>query len=425
MELRAHLDARAAIRLVRVMPARALDGSVEAQAAHVRAAAAVAGGASTGSKRVEALYGARGPLGPTHFRSAHGCTVVAADGASYTDCTMALGSVALGYADPGVTRAVVEAARNGNVAAWSPMLEIEVAERLCDAIPSAERVRFLKTGAEATAAAVRIARTATGRSRVVGSGYFGWLDWSSDAAGVPPAVRAGFAGVPFDDVAALERAVADAGDDLAAVILEPVVERLPSDGWARRARELCDARGAVLIFDEIKTAFRLRTGGYQSVSGVVPDLTAIGKALANGFPLAALVGRADVMEAASRTWISSTLASETIALAAASAVLDRYVGQDVCASLASNGAAMRDVVGRALRASGYRGASIAGIDCMWMIRFENDEDHSRFLELAIESGVIFKRGAYNFPSLAHDEIAIDAIERAATAAFATLAREAA
>jgi glutamate-1-semialdehyde 2,1-aminomutase len=405
------------------MPAHAHDAATEGRAAHLRAAAAVVGGASTGSKRVEALYGGRDPRGPTHFRAAHGCAVVAADGTVYTDCTMALGSVALGYADPEVVHAVVEAVGAGNVAAWSPLLEIEVAERLCEVIPSAERVRFLKTGAEATAAAVRIARTATGRSRVIGAGYFGWLDWSSDAAGVPHRVRADFVGVPFGDVGALERAVAEAGDALAAVILEPVVEQLPSDAWVRRARELCDDRGAVLIFDEIKTAFRLRTGGYQQASGIVPDLAAIGKALANGFPLAAVVGRAGVMEAAARTWISSTLASETSALAAASAVLDRHARHDVCAALAANGAAMQAAVRDALAASGYRRASIVGIDVMWMIRFDDDAAQSRFIELALGQGVIFKRGAYNFASLAHDAPAIDAIGRAATSAFAALAEE--
>ena len=407
------------------MPARAPDGAVEAQAAHLRAAASIVGGASTGSKRVHALYGRDEPAGPTHFRSAHGCTIVAADGSSYIDCTMALGSVALGYADPDVTRAVSEAVRVGNVAGWSPLLEVEVAERLCTVIPSAERVRFLKTGAEATAAAIRIARTATGRSHVVGCGYFGWLDWSSDAPGVPPSVRADYRPVPFDDIAALDRAVSDAGDDLAAIIIEPVIERLPDDAWIRRAREHCDARGAVLIFDEIKTAFRFRTGGFQSVASTIPDLTTIGKALANGFALAAVVGRAAVMEAAARTWISSTLASESSALAAASAVLDRHEQEDVCAALARTGAALRFAVDRALSTSGYRHASLAGIDCMWMIRFERDEDQSRFLERAIDEGVLFKRGAYNFASLAHDGAAVAAVERAASAAFASLAREAA
>ena len=392
---------------------------------HDRAAASIVGGASTGSKRTEALYGASTPIGPTHYREAQGCMVFDSDGVAFTDCTMALGSVALGYADPGVTARVIDAVKGGNVAAWSPVLEVELAERLCDIIPCAERVRFLKTGAEAVAAAVRIARTATGRSKVIGSGYFGWLDWSSDARGVPEAVRADFRAIPFDDITALDDAITATGGDLAAIVIEPVIERLPRAEWIRRAREACDRCGAVLILDEVKTAFRLRSGGYQAVAGVLPDLSAIGKALANGFPLAAVVGRAGVMEAARSTWISSTLASEASALAAASAVLDRHAAFDVCAELARVGAAMRAGVQRALDASGYAGASIEGLDQMWMIRFASDAEQSRFLASALREHVIFKRGAYNFASLAHDDVAVARIAAAAGAAFDALAREAA
>ena len=406
------------------MPLRAPDLKGGEQTPHMRAAAAIVGGASTGSKRPEALYGRAYPAGPTHYREAHGCTLVAHDGLAYTDCTMALGAVALGYADPGVTSAVIEAVRAGNVAAWSPSLEIEVAERLIDVIPCAERVRFLKTGAEATAAAVRIARAATGRTRIIGCGYFGWLDWSNFGAGVPPSVSDDYVRIPFDDIPAMANAVSEAGNALAAIVLEPVIERMPDAAWVRRARELCDAAGAILIFDEVKTAFRLRTGGYQAESGVIPDIAAVGKALANGFPLAAVVGRSEVMAAASITWISSTLASETTALAAANAVLDRHAHEDVCGSLARIGRAMRNAAGRALEGSGYRGASIEGIDQMWSLRFESEEAQSLFIETAIRHRVVFKRGAYNFASLAHDDAAIDAIEAAATAAFALLAREA-
>ena len=407
------------------MPVRARDGVGQGRTTHERAVASIVGGASTGSKRPEVLYGAENPGGPTHYREARGCTVTTADGERYTDCTMALGSVALGYADPDVTRAVVAAVNAGNVAAWSPVLEIEVAERLCEVIPCAERVRFLKTGAEAVAAAVRIARTATGRSRVLGCGYFGWLDWSSDAPGVPVAVKADFARLAYDDVAALDSAVAHAGPDLAAIVIEPVIERLPGEGWIRRARELCDRTGAVLIFDEVKTAFRLRTGGYQETVGILPDLCAIGKALANGFPLSAVVGRETIMEAARSTWISSTLASETSALAAARAVLDRHAGADVCGQLSRIGGSMRRSVESALGASGFGGAALAGIEAMWMLRFTSDPDHDRFIQLGLREGVIFKRGAYNFASLAHDEAAIDRIGAAAHAAFSALARSAA
>jgi glutamate-1-semialdehyde 2,1-aminomutase len=116
--------------------------------------------------------------------------------------------------------------------------------------------------------------------------------------------------------------VAEAGGDLAAIVIEPVVERLPSREWLDAARRLCDAQGAVLVFDEIKTGFRLRPGGYQDYGKFEPDIAAFGKAMANGFPISAVVGRAAIMEAATKTWISSTLASEAMSLAAVAGVLE-------------------------------------------------------------------------------------------------------
>jgi len=318
-----------------------------------RAAAVLPNGASTGSKRVAALYGADDADGPSHFVQAIGCRVTDVDGNEYLDCTMALGSVALGYAEPNVTRAVVDAIAAGHVSALSSFREVDVAERLCGIIPCADRVQFLKTGAEAMAAAVRLARTYTARDVVVGSGYFGWLDWSADeTAGVPEATKQLFRRVRFDDVPALEAAVEQAGANLAAIVIEPVVERLPSTEWITRARELATAAGAALIFDEVKTGFRLRTGGYQQYADVVPDLAAFGKAMANGYPLSAVVGDRDIMDAAKRTWISSTLASEAAALAAATAVLSWHDAADVCDSLWTIGAEMKRAVSSGIEASG-------------------------------------------------------------------------
>jgi glutamate-1-semialdehyde 2,1-aminomutase len=389
-----------------------------------RARAVLPTGASTGSKRVEALYGASDAIGPTHFTRSVGAHVFDADGNDYIDCTMALGSVALGYAEPNVTRAVVDAVAAGNVSALSSVLEVDVAERLCGVIPCADRVQFLKTGAEAIAAAVRIARTYTARDVVVGSGYFGWLDWSADdTGGVPSGTRGAFKRVPFDDVPALERAVSEAGSSLAAIVIEPVVERLPSTEWITRARDLATSAGAVLIFDEIKTGFRLRTGGYQAYADVVPDLAAFGKAMANGYPLSAVMGDRDVMDAARKTWISSTLASETIGLAAASAVLAWHDSADICESLWSIGAEMRASVEAAITASGVQGITIGGIDPMWMLRFDSPDRERRFLELAAASGVLFKRGAYNYPALAHDDEALRLIESGASDALVNLRDE--
>ena len=385
-------------------------------------AAIIPGGASTGSKRTEALFGPEG-IGPTHFIAASGCELTTAEGMQLIDCTMALGAVALGYAEPAVTDAISRAAAHGHVAGLSHVREIRLAERLCEVIPCAEAVRFLKTGAEGVAAAVRIARTYTSRPHVIGSGYFGWLDWSSSGAGIPERAHADFTAVSFDDLQALERAAEAAGDRLAAIVLEPVVERMPSEEWIRGARALCDRLGAVLVFDEMKTGFRLRTGGYQEYGGIEPDVAVFGKALANGYPLSAVVGRADVMDAARHTWISSTLASEGVALAAAEAVIAWHERVEVCEALWEVGAEMRGGVRRAIEAAGVSGVEDAGLDPMWLLRFDDAGRETRFLELAVEHGVLFKRGAYNFAALAHDDDALVAIEAAASQALVALREE--
>ena len=390
-----------------------------------RAQGVIPGGTSTGSKRTDALYGEGNESGPSHFARASGCRLTTPSELTLIDCTMALGSVAIGYGDERIVRAAITAAANGNVAGLAHTAEVELAERLCDLIPCAEQVRFLKSGAEAMSAAVRIARTATGRNHIVGSGYFGWHDWSGTGAGIPEGVRANFTSVPFDDVPALESACGAAGKELAAVVLEPVVERLPSTEWIATARRLCDELGAVLVFDELKTGFRLSRGGYQELSDVKPDLAAFGKAMANGFPLAAVVGKNDVMQAAARTWISSTLAGESMAIAAALAVVEIYEGEeDVCAALGRAGGAMKAAVETAVKASGIPGVTVAGLDPMWLVRFDDPAIERRFLEEAVHEGVLFKRGAYNYASLAHDEEeTFVEIERAASSALVTVVHD--
>jgi glutamate-1-semialdehyde 2,1-aminomutase len=388
-----------------------------------RANAVLPTGASTGSKRAEALYGDAEATGPTHYVRASGCRVTDSSGRSRIDCTMALGAVALGYAEPEVQRAAMIAIANGNVSALSDVREVDLAERLREHIPAAEMVQFLKSGAEAVSAAIRIARTHTGRDVVLGCGYFGWHDWASDAAGVPDVVRSLYRTIPFDDLAALGEAASEIGVRLAAIVIEPVIERMPSNDWITEARNLADTLGAVLIFDEMKTGFRLKTGGFQAMSRVTPDIAVFGKAMGNGFPLAAVVGRRDVMEAARRTWISSTLAGESVGLAAAGAVLDAHESTDICAALAATGSAMRASVQAAIDAAGIDGVSIEGLDQMWFLRFDEKRRETRFLELAASHGVLFKRGAYNFPAMAHDEETITEIEAAASAAFVELLEE--
>ena len=365
-----------------------------------RAAVAVAGFTSTGSKTPEAMFG--GPGGPTHLVGAAGVRVRTADGLDLLDWTMALGAVGLGYGHPQVVEAAERAVRDGAVGPLPHLLEIEVAERLCAAYPGAQQARFLKTGAEAVQAAVRLARVATGRDRVVHAGYSGWLDGPTLGAGVPPATAALWSAVPFDDLPALEEAVARGGPP-AAILLEPVVERAPSPAWLAAARRLARG-GTVLIFDEIKTGFRLGRGGAAERWGVTPDLAVLGKALANGFPLAAVVGRADLMSKVRSTWISSTLATEFVALAAARAVLDVWDGTDVAGHVAGIGAAAMDGLAPLGTSEGF---DVHGLPEMWFLNFVDPDVERQFLLGCVRKGVLLKRGGYNFPSLSHRRADVD------------------
>ncbi|MCA0376513.1 MAG: aminotransferase class III-fold pyridoxal phosphate-dependent enzyme [Gemmatimonadetes bacterium] len=385
-----------------------------------RAADVIPGGSSTGSKRPAALYGTRAfdVALPTHFEKADGCRLWAPDGRRFIDLGMALGAVGLGYADAAVTRAVQGAAANGAVTSLPHRLEVEVAEALVEVIPCAEQVRFLRTGAEATAAAVRIARAHTGRDRVIACGYFGWLDWTSDARGVPTGARTDVVTVPFGDVAALCAAVDEAAP--AAIIFEPLVHDVAPRDWLLAARSAADRTGAVLIFDEVKTAFRVRTGGVQELLDIVPDLTTVGKALANGYPLAAVVGRAGIMHAAEATWISSTAAAEATGLAAAQAVLAWHDRVDVCEHMAAAGGLLREVVGNALAEAPWTGVAVAGPPVMWRLEAEQPEALDALVAAAAREGVLLKRGAYQFGAVAHDDVAIDEVARVMPAVMRAL-----
>jgi glutamate-1-semialdehyde 2,1-aminomutase len=168
----------------------------------------------------------------------------------------------------------------------------------------------------------------------------------------------------------------------------------------------------------MKTGFRLAPGGYQSFAGIDPDVAVFGKAMGNGFPIAAVVGRAAIMEAAEQTWISVTLAGEAVGLAAAAAVLDVHAEVDVCETLWRVGKQMRESVAAAVAASGVPGVRVTGIDPMWSLEFDDERRQRRFLERAVMHGVLFKRGAYNYPAMAHDddELLME-IERVASTAL--------
>ena len=373
----------------------------------------VPGFTSTGSKRPDALFGAlpegEPPAAPERMVRTAGCRVWDVAGREYIDYIMALGAVSLGYGHPAVNRAACDAVANGVVGPLAPVIEEELVEALHAAIPWIEAARFLKTGAEAVAAAVRLGRVATGRERVLGCGYHGWLDWCQGGAveGIPGAIRGLYAELPFNDVDRTRAAIRAAGRDLAVVVIEPLVVVEPTREWLDTLRAETARAGAILVFDEIKTAFRLAIGGAAERYGVHPDLVVLGKALANGFPLAAVGGRADLMSGVTRTWISSTLATETVALAAARAALDVTTRQDVCAHLHRVGTRLLHGLHGLQRRYPTVVTGVGGVAEMCFLHYASEDASRAVARGCAARGLLFKRTAYNFVSLAHDEATVD------------------
>jgi glutamate-1-semialdehyde 2,1-aminomutase len=363
----------------------------------------VPGFTSTGSKRPEALFGAGDdPDLPTRLARAAGAHVWDAEGREYLDYIMALGAVALGYGHPDVNRAAGDAIAAGVVGPLPPVQEEMLAEALAARLPWMERTRFLKTGAEAVAAAVRIARVVTGREEVLGCGYHGWLDWCQGRAeGVPQGTRAVFAELPFNDPERAREMIRYRTDRLAAVVIEPIVVAEPSREWLEVLRAETTEAGVVLVFDEIKTAFRLAIGGAAERYGIVPDLMVIGKACANGFPLAAVGGRADLMAAVHRTWISSTLATESVALAAALATLEVFEREQVCAHLHQVGTELLHGLHRLQHHHRHVLTGVGGVAEMSFFHYVNEDVSRAVAAGCARRGLLFKRTAYNFVSLAH------------------------
>ena len=295
-------------------------------------------GAQTFSKSITQV-----PLGvsPYFAARAKGSRTWDVDGNSYLDFMNALCSVTLGHADEDVNAAVEKQLKDGTIFSLSHAVEAECAERIVRLVPCAEMVRFGKNGSDATAGAIRIARAATGRDHVLVCGYHGWQDWyigsTARNLGVPEATRALTHSFPYDDLPALAEKLAALKDQVAAVILEPMNVRFPSQGYLDGVQRLTREAGAVLIFDETITGFRYARGGAQELLGVTPDLCTLGKGIANGFPLSAVAGRADLMAYMEEVFFSFTMGGEALSLAAACAAMDKLEREPVIETMAARG----------------------------------------------------------------------------------------
>jgi glutamate-1-semialdehyde 2,1-aminomutase len=384
----------------------------------------IAGFTSTGSKRPETLFGLHDRDLPSRMTRSSGCRVWDDAGREYIDYLMGLGSVALGYGHPEVTRAATEAVAAGVVGPLAPVLEEELAATMCRLMPWMEQVRFLKTGAEAMAAAVRLARVATGREHILGCGYHGWLDWCQGTAGVPQSTRALYGELPFNQPERARELIRAAGDRLAAVVFEPVIVAEPEAEWLTVLREETSRTGALLVVDEIKTICRLAIGGASERYRISPDLVVMGKALANGFPLAAVGGAREVMKGVGRTWISSTLATEFVSLAAAKATLQVMGTAAVPDHLRRVGRRLHQGLQDLHREHPDLIAGVGGIPEMCFLQYGEEAVSRAVTAACAQSGLLFKRSAYNFVSLAHQESEIDRTLRWLREALSAVAKPA-
>jgi glutamate-1-semialdehyde aminotransferase len=283
---------------------------------------------------------------PIFLERGRGAHVWDVDGNEYIDYPMALGPVILGYAEPAVDAAISAQLRDGITFTLMHPLEVEVAERIVEMCPGVEAVRFAKSGSDAVSAAVRAARAITGRDVVLSGGYHGWHDWyigtTTRDAGVPDSVAALTIAFPFGDIEALAATLDAVAGTVAAVVIEPAGATVPTPAYLQAVVDLAHSHGALAIFDEVITGFRLARGGARERYGVIPDLSCYGKALGNGMPISAVAGAWEVMAVFEEIFFSGTHGGEALSLAAARAVLDTVADGSVLAGIETMGRRLLD-----------------------------------------------------------------------------------
>jgi len=309
----------------------------------------IPGGAQLLSKRPEMFLPDQWPA---YYRRASGCSVWDLDGRELLDFGyMGIGSCVLGYADPDVTDAVVEAVRSGGMCTLNAPEEVELAQLLLRLHPWAEMVRYARTGGEAMSIAVRIARAATRKDVILFCGYHGWHDWylaanlSRDEAldghllpglqplGVPRELEGTALPFHYNDLGEFEALVEAHRGRIAAVVMEPLRNFQPAAGFLPAIRRVCTEQGIALVIDEITAGFRLNLGGAHLVHGIEPDIAVFGKAISNGTPMAAIVGKAKFLDAAQESFISSTYWTDRTGPAAALATLRKMERLDTASHL--------------------------------------------------------------------------------------------
>ena len=363
---------------------------------------------------------------PIFIESGQGCRLIDVDGNEFIDYLCGYGPVILGYREAEVDEAVHAQIRDkGFCFTLTQKFQNQLAQKLTELVPSAELSIFLKTGSDATTGAVRIARAHTNRLKVMRCGYHGWHDWCVEMkGGIPRKFYEDVFEFPYNDLDKLAELMSLHGEETAAIIMTPFGHpnhekmQVPAPGFLEGARKLADQYGAVLIYDEIRTCFRLTLGGAQKLYGVTPDLTVLGKALANGYPISVVTGKKDVMMAAAdKLFISSTFFPNSEAFVAALKTIEILERDKVLEGVWAKGERLMGRIKTALDKYDV-GAELTGVAPMFFITFAKDETGAYkgkrldFYTQLIRKGFFFSPFHHGYICHRHTEADLDLTARA-------------
>jgi glutamate-1-semialdehyde 2,1-aminomutase len=370
-----------------------------------KARAVIGGGVQTQSK-----HPSRFPSNfPRMIRSAKGCFVEDEGGNVYTDYICALGPIILGYSDRNVDKAVREQILRGTLYPLSSKREAQLAQMLAARIPSAEKVKFFKTGSDVLTAAVRSARAFTGKEKVLVCGYHGWHDWyqisNPQNKGIPKSLANLVQKFKYNDIQSLRDLFAS--DDVACVVMEPVVFEEPHAGFLQEVQDLCHQHGALLVFDEVITGFRVHMGGAQAYFGVTPDLSCFSKAMGNGFPIGALVGRKACMDIFddSEFFVSGTFGGDLVGISAAIQTIQELGFNDglKLKNIWARGAELKDGFNFITEKLGLD-ITCKGLPCRTMFDFPSPTHRAVFAQEMCKRGVLLY--PTNFINGCHTQIVV-------------------
>jgi len=378
---------------------------------------------------------------PSYYSRALGAEVWDLDGKRYLDMGFSgIGSTVLGFADPDVNAAVHKAIDAGTMCTLNCPEEVTLAELLCELHPWAQMVRYARGGGEAMAVAIRIARAHTGREKIAFCGYHGWHDWylsanladddvldghllpGLDPKGVPRGLKGTMLPFRYNKIEELEKIVQENGKDLAAITMEPMREHGPEGDFLQQVRALATKSGAVLIFDEVTSGFRMTCGGIHLTLGVEPDIAVFAKALGNGYPCAAIIGQRSVMESAQKSFISSTYWTERIGPVAALATIHKFQEKKVHLHLIRMGKLVQEGWKRAADKAGLE-IEIDGIEPLshFSIRSSFEEaPRTLYTQLMLDKGFLALNKFY--ATYAHTEDQVKQYLAATEETFAIVAR---